>query len=99
MAYSTVLEDIQSRAVNNAPIGSTLKLDFGDGQVIYLDGSGDANVVSGEDKDAACLVQVKLEDMEDLLSGKLNPMTAFMFGKLKVKGDMGVAMKLQSFLG
>ena len=99
MAFSSVLSDIQNRAVNNAPIGSTLKLDFGEGQVIYLDGTGDANIVSEEDKDAACLVQVKLEDMEELLAGKLNPMTAFMFGKLKVKGDMGVAMKLQGFLG
>jgi len=37
--------------------------------------------------------------MESLMAGKLNPMMAFMSGKIKVKGDMGVAMKLQSFLG
>jgi len=30
-----------------------------------------------------------------LLTGDLNPMTAFMSGKIKVDGDMGVAMKLQ----
>ena len=36
------------------------------------------------------------DDLNKLMNGDLNPMTAFMFGKLKVSGDMGVAMKLQS---
>ena len=30
-----------------------------------------------------------------LASGKQNPMTAYMTGKIKVKGDMGAATKLQ----
>jgi acyl-CoA dehydrogenase len=99
MSISHVLEDIRGRAATNAPIGSSLKLDFGDGQVIHLDGTGDTNAVSTEDKDAACLVHVKLDDMRALLAGELNPMMAFMTGKIKVKGDMGIALKLQNFLG
>lgn len=99
MSVQTILDDIQTRANRNTPIGSSIKFDFGDGQVIHIDGTGDANVVTQDDKDAACVVHVSASDMLELLQGKLNPMTAFMFGKLKVKGDMGVAMKLQSFLG
>jgi putative sterol carrier protein len=34
-----------------------------------------------------------------MLDGKLNATSAFMAGKLKVKGDMSLAMKLQSLLG
>jgi putative sterol carrier protein len=30
------------------------------------------------------------------MTGKLNPMTAVMFGKIKIAGDMSIAMKLQS---
>jgi putative sterol carrier protein len=33
-----------------------------------------------------------------MINGKLDGMTAFMTGKLKIEGDMGVAMKLQSIL-
>ncbi len=33
-------------------------------------------------------------DIFNVVSGKLNPMTAFMQGKVQVKGDMGLAMKL-----
>ncbi len=42
-----------------------------------------------------CTIAVSDENFERLVSGELNPMTAYMTGKLKVKGDMGAAMKLQ----
>jgi len=37
-------------------------------------------------------------DFLDLVDGKLDGTMAFMSGKLKVKGDMGLAMKLQNVL-
>jgi putative sterol carrier protein len=35
----------------------------------------------------------------DLKNGDLNPMMAVMGGKIKISGDMGLAMKVQSLLG
>ncbi|MEV2837607.1 SCP2 sterol-binding domain-containing protein [Paenibacillus larvae] len=32
------------------------------------------------------------------MEGTLNPTTAYMFGKLKIKGDLSLAMKLQGVL-
>jgi putative sterol carrier protein len=37
-------------------------------------------------------------DFLALATGKLNPTAAFMSGKLKIKGDMGQAMRLQTIL-
>ena len=37
------------------------------------------------------------EDLVDMMTGKLNPQKAFFKGKLKIKGNMGLAMKLQEF--
>jgi putative sterol carrier protein len=39
-----------------------------------------------------------LDDFEQMLSGDLDPTTAFMMGKLKVSGDMSVAMRLSSVI-
>lgn len=95
MSIESIMGGIQEKAAGAAPLGSTLKFDFGD-EKLYIDGTGDANEVSTDDKDADCLVIVSLDDFKALAAGDLNPMTAVMTGKIKIKGDMGVAMKLQS---
>ncbi len=43
-------------------------------------------------------ITMAADDFNDLLEGKLNATSAFMAGKLKVKGDMSLAMKLQSLV-
>jgi putative sterol carrier protein len=47
----------------------------------------------GEDADA--VISTSGETFEKIISGEQNPTSAYMTGKLKVKGDMGAAMKLQ----
>ena len=98
MDINTIYEGIKKSASSADPIGSTLKFDFGEDK-IYIDGTNGENVVSLEDKDAACLITVSKEDFLKLTSGDLNPMMAVMTGKVKIKGDMGIAMKLQSLIG
>ena len=45
------------------------------------------------------VVAVHADDLVDLMLGKLNPQKAFFSGKLKIQGDMTLAMKLQSIIG
>ena len=98
MSFEKIFDAIKEKAVAASALGNTLKFDFGDQQV-FLDGTGSANTVSAENKDADCTVVIAQDDFESILSGDLNPMSAFMSGKIKVKGDIGVAMKLPSLLG
>jgi putative sterol carrier protein len=76
--------------------GKRVKLDFGDEGVVMLDGN--ANVVTEEDGPADTIVKVAWADWQDMSDGKLDGMTAFMQGKLKVEGDMSNAMQLQGVL-
>jgi len=45
--------------------------------------------------DAACTISASEETMLRVVNGDQNATSAYMTGKLKVKGDMGAAMKLQ----
>jgi putative sterol carrier protein len=45
--------------------------------------------------DADCTFSATAENFEKIVAGEQNPTTAYMTGKLKIKGDMGAAMKLQ----
>lgn len=98
MSLSSVLETVAKRAEHADPLGATLRFDLGDDGNIYLDGKGDENTVTENDGEADCVIQITKDNFEKLLSGSLNPMAAFMGGKIKVKGDMGIAMKLQSII-
>ena len=54
---------------------------------------------SAKETPAQCTITIgKAEDWVALASGKMNPTMAFMQGKIKVKGDMSLALKLQSLL-
>ena len=61
---------------------------------IVLDGSGAR--ISDEDTDVT--LSADAETFEAILTGDMNPTSAFMTGKLKVDGDMGMAMKLATVL-
>ncbi len=93
-----ITERFSEAAAKAAPIGATIKFLLDD-QPVFIDGSGDSNVVNNDDKDADCTITMSVEDLDKLRKGELNPMMAVMSGKIKIKGDMGLAMKLQSLLG
>ena len=76
-------------------LAATLKFDCGADGVIRIDGAATPNSVSNDNVDSDCTVGITLENLNALLTGDLEPTTGFMAGKLKVSGDMGVAMRLQ----
>jgi len=98
MTITEFTEEIRRRIGTDSGIDATVKLDTDQG-VVYIDGRQVPNQVTNEDKDADCTLSVTIDDLQKMGTGELNPMTAFMFGKLKVKGDMGVAMKIGQKLG
>ncbi len=60
---------------------------------------GACEIVEGRPENPTATIKMAGEDYKNLVSGALNPMTAFMTGKVKVEGDLGVVMKFQSLFG
>ena len=64
----------------------------GSWRVDVADGRG---TVTETADDGDCVIHMKEETFAKLLRGEQNPMTGFMTGKIKVDGDMGLALKLR----
>lgn len=83
----------------NSGLGGTLKFDFGPDGSVLVDGKSTPNSVSdGEGKSADCTISVSMETFEKMVKGELDGTSAFMQGKLRVAGDMSLAMKLGPIL-
>jgi putative sterol carrier protein len=66
----------------------------GEGQWFVAIADGKINVTEGAG-DADATISTSGETFEKIVAGEQNATTAYMTGKLKIKGDMGAAMKLQ----
>ena len=65
------------------------------GDFVLRIGDGTCTVSEGETDDATSTITTSDETWLGIVDGSVNPMTAFMGGKVKVKGNIGDVMKLQ----
>ncbi len=89
------LEALRDKTQGETLEGS-VKLDFTDLGALRLDDKG-ARMDDGSEAD--CTISADLETFKKMFDGDLSPTGAFMTGKIKIDGDMGVAMKVASLLG
>ena len=89
---------LRERVGSDSGLGTTLKFDCGSEGVVLIDGAAKPNTVSNDDRDANCTVSLSLDTLKRLLLRELDPTTAFMMGKIKVDGDVDVAMKLRHLI-
>lgn len=72
--------------------GKRIRVDFGDEGSILADGI--AEVVSDAADGADTTIGISWADWQALSDGRLNPMSAFMSGRLRVQGDISDAVQL-----
>ena len=93
-SLAEITSRLQKAVADQPSSGKSVTIDLkGDG-FIHIDGG----TVTNENTPAACTVIVSMDDLVAMTQGALDPTTAFMTGKLKINGDMSVAMSLQPIL-
>ena len=102
-----IFEDhIPSRIGSNPDVAKAIDAAY----TFHVDGDGggvwtvdlrkaDGWVTSGVIDDAGCVIHVAAEDFVGLATGTIPGPQLFMMGKLRIEGDMGLAMKLGQVLG
>ncbi len=91
----------QADKAADAKMGIVFDLSGDNGGQWYVDiANGQLNVTQGTPAAApSATVKMTAEDFSAMSSGSLNPMMAFMTGKIKVDGDLNSVMKFQSLVG
>ncbi len=89
----------KTAGASGAELNAKVKFDFKDDGVIFIDATQSPPVINHDkDEEADTTLICTLATFNDILDGKQDPNIAFMMGKLKVKGSMGLAMKLNGIL-
>ena len=99
-----IFDEVNRRLAEPGKAGSTTGAyqfdlsgdDGGPFHIVLREGVGEAGAGATENPNTT--ISMSAADFVGLATGKLDPTMAFMTGKLKVRGDMALAMKLQNLL-
>lgn len=97
MDIDDIRRELAGKVKEIPPIGKILKFKLDD-HFITIDGSGDANELRETDEEANCTITMSMETYLKLQRKEIKPMIATLTGKLKVKGDIGLAQKLKQLM-
>ncbi len=99
MSLDAITEQMKARIGAGGNFKKSVKFDFGSDGLVRIDDKVSPAIVDNSDDVTDCTVKVSMADFMEIAAGKQNAQMAFMMGKLKVEGDMSVAMQLGSILG
>jgi len=99
MTLQELTKRVRKSVGDESGLEATVKFVFPEVGIIYIDGLSKPNSVSNEDKDSTITVTVSRENFEKIIDKQLNPKLALMTGKLRLRGDIRIAMRLDRVFG
>ena len=96
--FSEMANRIKSKGDKTAGLNATYQFDASGESWTLKIADGAPTFTPGAAQSPNTTLIASTDDWMNMATGKLNPVTAFMQQRLKVKGDMALAMKLQGLL-
>jgi len=94
MDYLSIVKE-RAEGKDLSVLGGSVKFVV-DENVVLIDGN--TGEISSDDNEATCTISTDADTMQSIMDGSSSPQAAFMTGKLKVAGDMSIALKVQSVI-
>ena len=94
MDYLAIVKE-RAEGKDLSVLGGSVKFVVDD-NVVLIDGN--SGQISSDDDEATCTISTDADTMQSIMDGSSSPQAAFMTGKLKVAGDMSIALKVQSVI-
>ena len=98
MSIESLTAAIKEKMALASGLNAKVKFDFGQEGRIFVDTTQSPPIINNDDEQADTTLACSMETFEGILNGTQDPNVAFMLGKLKVTGSMGLALKLNSIL-
>jgi putative sterol carrier protein len=99
MDFDEITTALRIRAGDDCGLGAVLVFDCGTDGVIRIDGRARPNTVDNTDGDGDCRVRMDTDDLAALINGRLDGTVAYLTGRMKIAGDLSVALRLQKLMG
>jgi len=90
------LRRLEEKTGGKALDEGSVKFEFSDLGALRIDANGPR---MDDGADADCTIEADIDTFKAMFDGELSPTSAFMSGRIRIDGDMGVAMKAASLLG
>jgi len=94
MDYLAIVKE-RAEGKDLSVLGGSVKFIAGE-NIVFIDGV--SGQISSDDHEATCTVTTDPDTMQAIMNGSSSPQAAFMTGKLKISGDMSIALKVQSII-
>lgn len=98
MSLDPIIAKFNEKMKAHPEFRASVKFDLGADGIIHVDASKRPGIVTASDGEATLTLTLSKDLLAGFLNGTKDPNIAYLTGKLKIRGPMGLAMKLNAFL-